>query len=498
MIDHYIHLNFDHQRGLQEQLRETLVSTILSGGFPVDEPLPSCRKLSQQLAVSRNTVALVYESLLDNGYLVSRPRSGYYLHPDYRSGDAAHEPPRIALLHKGEPSCDVMGDRAPDWSARLKMQPSLKHGVLRPSNWTRYPYPFVYGQPIRELFPLERWREVSRTVLRGDRDPSWMNDRFDRDDEMLVEQLRTRVLPKRGIWARPDEILVTLGSQNALYLLATLLMGKGVRVAMENPGFRDALSLFELRGADIQLQSVDDQGLVLDSRLHGCDYLYVTPGHQVPTGVAMSAARRTALLRQIRQHDQVVIEDDYDAEFNLDHQAQPALKASDASGRVIYMSSLSKAFSPGLRIGYLVADAELIDELRALRRLMYRHPPLNNQRMLAEFLAQGHYDSHLRRFREEHRRRRDTLRLALDDELPGCQPMGSPGASAFWLQAPEGVDTQRLAWAAAQQGVLFEAGAQFFFNEAPPTNFMRLGFHAIDAARIGEGARVLGEVLHCL
>ncbi|MCQ4320735.1 hypothetical protein [Stutzerimonas stutzeri] len=109
----------------------------------------------------------------------------------------------------------------------------------------------------------------------------------------------------------------------------------------------------------------------------------------------------------------------------------------------------------------------MLDELRALRRLMYRHPPLNNQRMLVEILAQGHYDSHLRRFRGEHRRRRDTLRLALDDELPGCQPMGSPGASAFWLQAPDGVDTQRLAWAAAQQGVLFEAGAQFFFNEAP-------------------------------
>ena len=497
MIDHYIHLDFNRQRGLQEQLRETLVSAILGGGFPADEPLPSCRKLSQQLAVSRNTVALVYESLLDNGYLVSRPRSGYYLHPDYQSSESA-EPPRMHEVHRSDAPFDSTRERAPDWGSRLKMQPSLKHGVLRPSNWTRFAYPFVYGQPIRELFPLERWREVSRSLLRGDRDPCWMNDRFDRDDDMLIEQLRTRVLPKRGIWARSDEVLVTLGSQNALYLLATLLMSKGVRVAMENPGFRDALSLFELRGADVQLQSVDEQGLVVDSRLHGCDYLYVTPGHQVPTGVAMSAARRTALLRQISQHDQVVIEDDYDAEFNLDHQAQPALKASDTSGRVIYMSSLSKAFSPGLRIGYLVADAELIDELRALRRLMYRHPPLNNQRMLAEFLAQGHYDAHLRRFRDEHRRRRDTLRLALDDALPSCQPMGSPGASAFWLRAPEGVDTQRLAWAAAQQGVLFEAGAQFFFNEAPPSHFMRLGFHAIDAGRIGEGARVLGNVLDTL
>ena len=495
MIDHFYRLDFDRQRGLQEQLRESLVSAILGGGFPADEPLPSCRKLSEQLSISRNTVALVYESLLDNGYLVSRPRSGYYLHPDYHTG-ASDAVLRITPQPKQEQSDTGGEERAPNWAARFRMQPSLKHGVLRPSNWGSFTYPFIYGQPINELFPLERWREVSRNNLRGERDQGWLGDRFDRDDEMLVEQLRTRVLPKRGIWARADEILVTLGSQNALYLLASLLMKHGVRVAVENPGFRDAMSIFDIQGAQVHLQDVDDQGMVVDSRLDGCEYLYLTPGHQVPTGVSMSTTRRSELMRQIRQHDQVVIEDDYDAEFNLDSQALPALKASDSSGRVIYLSSLSKAFAPGLRIGYMVADAELIDELRALRRLMYRHPPLNNQRMLADFLAQGHYDAHLRRFREEHARRRELLYQALDSDLSSCRPMGSPGASACWLAAPTGVDTQRLAWAAAQHSVLIESGAQFFLGEgAAPANFMRLGFHAIDAERIRPGVRKLGEVL---
>ena len=144
----------------------------------------------------------------------------------------------------------------------------------------------------------------------------------------------------------------------------------------------------------------------------------------------------------------------------------------------------------------MVADAELIDELRALRRLMYRHPPLNNQRMLADFLAQGHYDAHLRRFREEHCRRRELLYQALRSDLSDCQPMGSPGASACWLAAPAGVDTQHLAWAAAQQSVLIESGAQFFLGDGEaPKNFMRLGFHAIDAERIRPGVQKLGEVL---
>lgn len=492
MIDHFFHLNFDHQRGLQEQLRESLVSAILAGGFPQDEALPSCRRLSQQLSISRNTVALVYESLLDNGYLISRPRSGYYLHPDYCGGQRERALARLAPAHS---DANPQATGAPAWSGRFKIQPSLRHGVLRPSNWQRFTYPFIYGQPIDDLFPLERWREVSRNSMRSQRNPQWLGDSHDQDDAMLIEQLRTRVLPKRGIWAGADEILITLGSQNALYLLATLLMSKGTRVALENPGFGDAWNVFDLQGAAIHLQDVDEQGMCVDERLNSCEYLYVTPGHQVPTGVSMSAARRSQLLKQIRQHDQVVIEDDYDAELNFDNHAQPALKASDSSGRVVYMSSLSKAFSPGLRLGYLVADAELIEELRALRRLMYRHPPLNNQRMLAEFLAQGHYDAHLRRFREEHWRRREALEGALDGVLQGCRHISSAGAGAFWLTAPASVDSQRLAWAAAQQSVLIEPGAQFFFNEDPPQRYFRMGFHALEVPLIEPGIRILNEVL---
>ena len=348
---------------------------------------------------------------------------------------------------------------------------------------------------MRDLFPLERWREASRRALRRESAPAWLHDQFDRDDDMLVEQLRTRVLPKRGIWAKPDEILVTLGSQNALYLLAALLMNGSTQVALETPGFCDALSIFELHGAQVQLHHLDEEGMVIEPRMAACDYVYLTPSHQVPTGIAMSAARRAQLMDEIRRNDQILIEDDYDAELNLDRNALPAIKSGDTSGRVIYISSLSKPFSPGLRLGYLVADADLVHELRALRRLMYRHPPLNNQRMLAEFLAQGYYDAHLRSFRAEHARRRDVLHEALSSDLGSCRQIGSSGASAFWLAAPGAVDTRKLAWAAAKQGVVFEYGEQFFFDGAAPNNFMRLGFNAIDAERINKGIGTLAQVM---
>ncbi|MBB3999054.1 aminotransferase-like domain-containing protein [Aureimonas pseudogalii] len=494
MIDHFLPVRFEPGRGLQEQLREALVSAILGGGFPACEPLPSCRKLADQLRVSRNTVNLVYESLLDSGYIVSQPRRGFFLHPAYAGGS----PPTAhgqASEGSGDAVAEAGGTGALDWERRFKLRPGMTSGVFRPQDWARFPYPFVYGQPMRDLFPLKRWREASRKALRRESAPSWLHDRFDRDDDMLVEQLRTRVLPKRGIWAKPNEILVTLGSQNALYLIAALLMNRQTRVVMETPGFRDALSIFELHGADVQLHPMDEEGLVLTPQMAECDYVYLTPSHQVPTGIVMSVERRERLMEGIRRNDQIVIEDDYDAELNLDRDALPAIKAGGAGNRVIYLSSLSKPFSPGLRLGYLVADADLVDELRSLRRLMYRHPPLNNQRMMAEFLAQGYYDAHLRAFQAEHARRRDLLHGALARDLDACRHIGSPTASAFWLAAPGAIDTRKLAWAAARQGVVFEYGEQFFFESAAPTNFMRLGFNAIDAERIGRGVELLAHSL---
>ncbi|WFF41773.1 PLP-dependent aminotransferase family protein [Salinicola endophyticus] len=485
MLDHYFALDFDAPRGLQEQLREALLDAIHTGTIPAAEALPSCRRLSSQLGISRNTVALVYEGLVEDGYLVSRPRSGYYLHTAYHmaAGESASQPSA------------AQAQDAPGWDARFTHRPSHFQGVLRPSNWMHYDYPFVYGQLDTRLFPLEQWREASRRLLGGQRERHWLSDRYDQDDPMLIEQLRTRVLPKRGIHARSDEILITLGSQNALFLIAQLLFDARTRVAVENPGYREAANVFLRQGARLSYQPLDDEGMCLDAAAADCDYLYVTPSHQGPTGVTMSRARREALIEQIQRRDQIVLEDDYDAEVNFDHHALPALKASRAGARVIYMSSLSKPLSPGLRLGYLVADAELIEELRALRRLMYRHPPSSLQQQLAQFLSQGHYDRYLRVFAEEMYRRWETLDACLQRDLPRCRRVGGDHASVFWLQAPAEIDTQRLAWRAAQYGVLIEPGFQHFFDRVPPRHFMRLGFGAIDVARIGPGVERLARAM---
>ncbi|WP_312949861.1 PLP-dependent aminotransferase family protein [Superficieibacter sp.] len=479
MIRHLMHVDFDPQRGLQEQVRESLISAILSGLFPANTPLPSCRQLAGQLHVSRNTTALVFESLVSEGYLVSRPRSGYYLNPDYH--------PSCQTVVPGAPQSD---ENAPCWSTRMKIAPSQQESILKPAGWMHYRYPFIYGQPDTRQFPLATWRSASRWLYGGVREPDWVVDHIDQDVPMLIEQIRTRVLPKRGIAAAPDEILITLGSQNALYLLTRLLMNRETRVAVEDPGFREAINTFLLSETAVIPHPVDGEGIVLDDSV--CDYYYVTPGHQVPTGVTMSRARRQQLLTHAARHDAVIIEDDYDSESNFMLNPQPALKASDRSGRVVYISSLSKALSPGLRLGFMVADPDLIDEARALRRLMYRHPPTNIQYQMAHFLAQGHYETHLRRYHDDSARRWDRLHDALRSALPECHMMpGSEHANAFWLRTPEHISTRQLTWRAAHAGVLIEPGARHFLGDTPPDHFFRMGFHAIDPQAIAPGVEVL-------
>ena len=230
-------------------------------------------------------------------------------------------------------------------------------------------------------------------------------DYIDQDDEVLVEELCIRVLPRRGIWIKPENLLVTIGAQNALSIISQLLFNKDTVVGIENPGYPDARNLFLLLTEQLVLLDIDENGLVINDKIDMCDYIYITPSHQSPTTATMPLDRRKALLEKAKLHDLIIIEDDYEAEANYIHQANPSLKSLDKDNRVIYCGSLSKSLAPGLRIGFLVADSELIRQARMLRRLLLRHPPALVQRTVALFLQLGHYDSHISRFNQVLNRR---------------------------------------------------------------------------------------------
>lgn len=486
MREHLFHLSPDSGTTLQIQLRETLVSAILDGHIPGGTPLPSGRSLARQLGISRNTVVLAYQQLVDEGYLTSRERSGYYVNDEILAGRVAHRrPPKVEV------------DRQPDWDDRIRMRPSSQRNITKPHDWDKYPYPFIYGQFDPSLFPIAEWRECCRQASSAMGVRNWLRDSVDRDDPLLIEQLHTRVLPRRGVWASADEILITVGAQQALYLIANLLMREAT-VGMEDPGYADARNIFLINSGKVVPLRVDESGLVVDQRLADCDYLYATPSHQFPTTVTMPVERRTALLEQAAQSDIVVIEDDYESETNFVGAPTPALKSLDHHDRVLYVGSLSKTLAPGLRLGYLVGPAEFIREARALRRLMLRHPPTNNQRIIALFIARGHYDALLKRIVHAYKDRWQTMGRALDRHLPESAGIPTFGGTSYWVAGPESLDSRRLEREAAEHGILIEPSEVYFMHESPPLNYFRLGLSSIPLDRIEPGIHRLAELIHGL
>lgn len=474
-------------RGLQQQLQERIVEGILSGRLSMHEPLPATRALAQALHVSRNTVSLVYERLAADRYLKPVGRRGFFIH------EAALRD-RLNVSVSGHAHSPV-APAGPDMSRWLRHRFCAQDNIVKPSNWRDYPYPFIYGQLMLDKTSLARWRDCVRLAGTARHSDAWTGDLIDGDDALLIEQIRKRLLPQRGFDASPDCMLVTVGAQNALFLIATLLARPGMRVAVEEPGYVDARNMFLAQGATLLPQPVDANGMRVTAALAEADLVYVTPGHQSPTNVTMSTERRLSLMAAAETKDFLVIEDDYEHELNFVGPPRPSLKSFDASDRVLHVGSLSKPLFPGLRLGFIVAPEPLARELRALRRLMYRHPSALDQRAMALFLAEGHYDTHIRRQRRELTAKWAAMLTEIERQLPNCTVTMTTGGSGLWLTLPEGVSARALQQRAAARGILIEAGDVHYLGPERPGNRIRLGFGAIALDKVASGIAGLAEAL---
>ncbi len=482
-------LDTDSDLSLQDQVRRKLVEAACAGAFPPGKRLPSSRALAAQLGVARNTVTLAYQKLLDEGLFVSRERSGIYADHDMLRGLTAVQ--------------SVAGGREPPpssrWRGRFKSGEGDEPVARQMPNWRQYPYPFIDGLFDASLFPVAEWREASRQALAVRDIGQWSMDGGDADDPMLIEEIRTKVLPRRGIRARPDEILITVGAQQALSLVSQMLIDRTRVVAIENPGYPDMRRLARDRGARLVQQPVDDEGLVVDRRLDDCDLVYVTPSHQFPTGVMMTKARREALLKKASARDLVIIEDDFDCETNDLDEACPALRSLDRDDRVIYVAGFSKVLGPGLRLGYMVASAEVIAEARRLRRLSILHPPLNNQRAAAHFLSMGHYDATMMRLGRLFRERRTALRDALNHYLQQSVAIAPlRGGATYWVRGPDHLDVEAFAAEAERRGVLIEPVGPYYADRKAPRNIFRLGVTSLPIDRIRQGVAALADLMRDL
>ena len=467
---------------LQARIQQMIAQAILSGRLRRGDKLPSTRRMAAHLGVSRITVTLAYTELLANDYLTSKGRSGYFV-----SGNAP-EPPAF-------PAARPPREDAVDWTRALGQRFSGGATPRKRPDWARFRFPFIYGQADPSLFDHANWRLCALKALGAKDFPALAHDLYDQDDPPLLEFLARHTLPRRGIEARPEEILITLGAQNALWLTAQVLLTQRRRAAIETPCYHALRDILTQSRCHISPVPVDADGLPPDAVPDGTHVVFTTPSHQCPTSATMPLERRHALLERARALDALIVEDDYEFEMAFLKPPLPALKSLDADGRVIYVGSFSKPLFPGLRLGYLVGPQPFIREARALRASVLRHPPGLVQRSTAYFLSLGHYDAMIRRMGRVLAERRAVMEEAIAAHGLEIAGRGAFGGSSFWMRAPEGTDTAALARKLEREDVLIEPGAPFFAGRQAPSEFYRLAWSSIPSERIPEGVARLARAL---
>ena len=489
MYENMIVIDRESPESIQKQIRRQIAMGIVNRQYPLHRSLPSIRRLSTELDVSVTTVALAYDALKQDGFVEARHRSGFFINPDVLTdpghtlkpdvpADIAAPPDRIDYLA-------FFRDRSFD----------LQH-VAKPADClVRYRYPFVCGLIDPSLFPIQSWRECVRDSVNVVEVRNWAADYSDTDDQMLIEQLIQCVLAKRGIVAHPDEVLVTVGGQQALYLAIRLLLSPGEVMGVEDPGYPDVINMATLEGIEVRRLPIDRDGLILSNRLDDCKCLFVTPSHQFPTTVTMPLHRKLELLEITRKNGQFVIEDDYESDISFNLTPPQALKGADNWGNVIYTGSLSKSLLPGLRIGYLVADRDFIREARALRHHLIRHPPVNNQRSVALFLQRGYFDRFVAKLTKMYKQRCEVMHEALESHFPGASAKPEYGGAIIWLRLPEESDAGILRDLVEADGVFFETGGFTFSDEKNNRNHIRLGYSVIGESLISEGIEKIAKAV---
>ena len=457
-----------------------LRQAILSGSLRKGERIPSTRELAEQLGISRTVVVLAYDQLLAEGFVVGRGGSGTYVAESLeadRARSSAHLT-RFRLSRYGA----AVERRAAD---ALAQGP----GVPRPLR-----YDFASGRTEVESFPFELWR---RMLLANARRASLRELDYGPAGGRLAlrEAIAAHLRRSRAVVCDPAQVIVVNGSQQGLDLVARVLIERGDAVAIEDPQYQGVRDAFLAAGARLQPVEVDRDGLD-PARLPARSRLvFVTPSHQFPTGAILPLARRLALLKWAQRTGAVVLEDDYDGEFRYDGQALESLQGLDPEGRVIYSGTFSRTVFPALRIGYLVVPRPLVHAFTAAKWITDRHTPTLEQQTLADFIAGGMYERHLRRLRRRNAARRRTLLEAIHKHLGDRVEVTGDGAGAHIVLWPRGRHSEdALVRKAAAHSVGIYGVAKYFLHRPSPPG-MVLGYARLKEHEIREGIRRLGEAL---
>jgi GntR family transcriptional regulator/MocR family aminotransferase len=422
---------------------------------------------------------LAYEHLLAEGFVLGRAGSGTYVSEGLLAGrpSARVRPVKVKLSRFGS-SVEAAASQVGFPSA---------HGA-RPR------FDFAYGCSDIATFPFEAWRRI---LLRHAREAPVRELDYGPAAGSLAlrEAISVHLRRSRAVVCDPSQVIVVSGSQQALDLIVRVLIEHGDRVAIENPSYQGTREVLRSAGARLLPVPVDRNGLNTAKLPDDARAAFVTPSHQFPTGAILPLARRLALLDWASRKDAVVVEDDYDGEFRYEEQALESLQGLDTEGRVIYIGTFSRTIFSALRIGYLIVPKSLVHAFTSAKWLCDRHTATLEQETLAEFIATGMYERHLRRVRRRNTARRDVLLDAVGKYLGSRVDVTGDGAGAHVVLWPDRrVSESAVTERAASREVGIYGVAQYFLT--PPSRAgLMLGYSRLKEAEIREGIRRLSEIL---
>ncbi|RFD24412.1 GntR family transcriptional regulator [Pseudomonas sp. GL93] len=421
-------IELDRRQGLTRQLYDALRQRVLDGRLVSGTRLPATRDMAAALSISRNSVVRAYDQLYAEGFIESRVGDGTYvsqlptakkLSTKPSTGFSTGLPTALSTNRRDyaqNQANEVIHSRGLD---------RVKHNHLAQPPCGP-PRAFRVGVPAFDLFPFEVWAKLNGAFWRKP-DLAQLCYGDPAGDERLRGLIAAYLRTARGLQCTTEQIVITSGAQQAISLCAQLLVEPGDGVAVENPGYRAAGHAFALAGGRLQGVPVDGDGIdckVLN-RLEDCRVAYVTPSHQYPLGVVMSLARRLELLAWAERTGGWIVEDDYDGEYRYTGAPLSPLAALDRNGRVLYVGTFGKVAFPALRLGYLVLPPGLVEAFSRRRAVDMRHSEVSTQAVMAEFMAAGHFQRHVRRMRRAALSRRNAMLADWPDDLTGVGPLPS-------------------------------------------------------------------------
>ncbi|MGY4826986.1 MocR-like pyridoxine biosynthesis transcription factor PdxR [Sphaerotilaceae bacterium SBD11-9] len=467
---------------LRQQVYLRLRTAIEQGTFAPGSKLPPSREHAQVLGVARNTVLWALERLQAEGYVVARVGDGSYVAPDVAG---------LGVPARRKASAPLQPAGGLSQRGRLIAETALR---WRPPSSAITAYRI--GTPAVDAFPFELWSRLERAL------PARVRQHTAQylsaaGHPPLREAIAQWLLVSRGIRCEPAQVVVTSGSQQAIDLVARLLLDPGEQVLVEDPGYLGIRACLVSHGVEACPVPVDAQGLAIAqgaARWPDARMAVVTPTHQFPLGVHMGLTRRLELLEWARAKRSWVVEDDYDGEFQYGAHRIPALCSLPGSERVLYVGTFSKTLHPGLRLGFIVLPTALVDAFASAKGLSDRHSPGAAQEVLARFIAEGHLLRHLRRMRELYQERQAVMIESLRKASGGALCL-QPAAQGMHLvhELGERADDNRLSQRAAELGV-YLAPLSLYCVEARRRGWL-FGYAGFDEAGLRHAARTLGPLL---